>query len=151
MTTAANKRPETVRRPSALDALADRIAFAAQSSPLIRVGGIVTEVAPTHFRVSGLSRHLTLGQCVSFEPLPVQQQIAEVVHIDEAGATVKPFDANLKTGIGEIAWKHSSLALRRTARGRAAFSTPSAHPSTAQAPFSTVPALTTSTPSLPPP
>ncbi len=79
----------------------------------------MTEWRPRIFAFPA-SRHLTLGQCVSLSSAAGLQQIAEVVHIDETGATVKPFDANLKTGIGEVAWKHSNLALRphRSWKGR---------------------------------
>jgi flagellum-specific ATP synthase len=95
----------------ALDALEVRVSRAAATVPFVRVGGVVTQVTPAYFRVSGLSRHLKLGQCVSFAA-PKSHQLCEVVRVDETGATVKPFDATLTTGLGDIVWQHGFLSLR---------------------------------------
>ncbi len=86
------------------------MANAASALSWTRLGGTVTQVTPAYFRVSGLSRHLRLGQCVSLQA-GSNTQIGEVVRVDETGATVKPFDATLNTGIGEIAWQHGDLSL----------------------------------------
>jgi flagellum-specific ATP synthase len=103
-----------------LDDLELRVSRAAATVPFLRIGGTVTQVTPASFRVSGLSRHLKLGQCVSFTS-PKGSNLGEVVRVEEGGATVKPFDANLKTGLGEIAWQHGFLSLRphSTWKGRA--------------------------------
>jgi flagellum-specific ATP synthase len=112
---AANKKAPQAsaapRRLSALDRLEQRMSHAASSIPLTRIGGVVTQVTPAYVQVSGLSRHLKLGDCLSFGagPLP---QLGEVVRIDGDGATVKPFDANLKIGPGEIAWQYGDQSLR---------------------------------------
>ena len=106
-------KPEARSAPgpgNSLDALDARITQAASAITWTRLGGIVTQVTPAYFRVSGLSRHLRLGQCVSLQS-GSNSQIGEVVRVDEAGATVKPFDATVNTGIGEIAWQHGDLSL----------------------------------------
>ena len=99
------------RSPTALDRLADQVAHAASSVSLVRVGGVVTQVTPAYVQVSGLSRRLKLGDRLSFETGPTLQ-LGEVVRIDASGATIKPFDVNLKIGPGEIAWQHSDQSLR---------------------------------------
>jgi flagellum-specific ATP synthase len=103
--------PPAARPSHNLDALEISVASVASTVPFLRVGGVVTQVTPAYFRVSGLSRHLKLGQCVSFDS-GKGTQLAEVVRIDESGATVKPFDATLKTGLGETTWQHGFLSLR---------------------------------------
>lgn len=107
----ASELPANARRPTALDRLEQRVAAAAAAVPFIRIGGTVTNVTPAYVQVSGLSRHLKLGDCVSFASGPAAQ-LGEVVRIGENGATVKPFDANLKIGPGEVAWQHGDLSLR---------------------------------------
>lgn len=97
-----------------LDRLEHAVHHATASLTMTRIGGMITEVNPAFFRVSGLSRHVRLGQCVTFggNNSSGNQQMGEIVRIDEGGATVKPFDATLKSGIGEIAWQRGDLSLR---------------------------------------
>ncbi|WP_034490554.1 flagellar protein export ATPase FliI [Afifella pfennigii] len=78
--------------------------------PLLRIGGVVTEVAPTYCRVSGLSPFLRLGERVSFcdDGRPA---IGEVVRIDESGATIKPFETRMTFGIGTRAWRSGPITL----------------------------------------
>lgn len=97
--------------PSALDRLEHDVAHAAASLSFVRVGGIVTQVTPAYVHVSGLSQRLKLGDRLSFGS-GEQLQLGEVVRIDGNGATIKPFDANLRIGPGEIAWQHSDQSLR---------------------------------------
>lgn len=91
-------------------ALERALASAANHLPKIRVGGVVSEVASTHCRVSGLSAFLQLGECVTLST-PNGSQLGEVVRIDEHGATVKPFEANMKAGLGTPVWRHGFLTL----------------------------------------
>jgi flagellum-specific ATP synthase len=72
--------------------------------PIVRVGGIVREVSPSHYRVSGLSRFVSLGERIRFEGAG-RPSIGEVVQIDEAGATVKSFDNDSSVGIGDFAFR----------------------------------------------
>ena len=72
--------------------------------PIVRVGGIVREVSPSHYRVSGLSRFVSLGERIRFEGTG-RPSIGEVVQIDEAGATVKSFDNDSSVGIGDFAFR----------------------------------------------
>jgi len=78
--------------------------------PPVRIGGVVREVAPTHFRVSGLSTFLKLGERVGFEEQG-RMRIGEVVRVDDGGAVVKPFDERASVGVGAIAYRVGTLAL----------------------------------------
>jgi flagellum-specific ATP synthase len=80
-------------------------------TPVVRVAGTVREVAPTQYRVCGLSSFVRLGDRVGcdFEGRTV---IGEVVRLDEGGAVVKPFDGRVRLGIGVEAYKMGPLALR---------------------------------------
>ena len=103
----------TAEPPNALAGLVSSISHAtATLNSFTRIGGIITQVTPASFRVSGLSLHVKLGQCVSIPSSSGASQIGEVVRIDEGGATVKPFDANLRTGIGDTVWQAGELSLR---------------------------------------
>lgn len=105
------ERRMATRRRTSLDALEQRIVGAAAGLPLTRIGGTVTHVTPAYVQVSGLSRHLKLGDCIAFGDA-LAPPLGEVVRIDEDGATIKPFDANLKIGPGEVAWLHGNQSLR---------------------------------------
>ena len=72
--------------------------------PIVRVGGVIREVAPTHYRVSGLSSLVRLGDRVSFAA-GHGDAIGEVVRVDRDGATIKPFDGNIAVGIGTVAYR----------------------------------------------
>jgi flagellum-specific ATP synthase len=99
------------RHPTALELLEQRVAHVASAVPFLRIGGTVTNVTPAYVQVSGLSQHLKLGDCIAFGAAD-RPPLGEVVRIDESGATIKPFDANLKIGPGEIAWLHGDQSLR---------------------------------------
>lgn len=97
---------------TSLGQLSSNVTRASATVSLTRTGGLVSEVTPTYFRISGLSSTLRLGQCVNAPSSDGEPQLAEVVHIDGRGATVKPFDANFKTGIGDLVWRHGDLTIR---------------------------------------
>lgn len=103
--------PPHARPLTALDELEQAVAIANATLPFVRIGGVVTQVTPAALRVSGLSRHVKLGECVRFTS-EKGTELAEVVRVDESGATVKPFDATLKSGLGETVWRHGFLSLR---------------------------------------
>ncbi|MEW6645301.1 MAG: flagellar protein export ATPase FliI [Pseudomonadota bacterium] len=74
-----------------------------EGSP-VRIGGYVSEVAPTHYRVAGLSRFVKLGELIGLE-IDGQMQLGEVVRIDNGGVTAKPFDSHVGAGLGLIAYR----------------------------------------------
>jgi flagellum-specific ATP synthase len=102
---------ETARRaPNKLERLSQALGSAGHGLPGIRVGGVVTEVTPAYCRVSGLSHFLKLGETVTLTD-GRSSQIGEVVRIDEHGATVKPFDAVINTGLGTHAWRQGLVTI----------------------------------------
>jgi flagellum-specific ATP synthase len=86
----------------------------------VRVGGAITEVGPSAFRVAGLSRLLKLGDVVCIDG-DERGAPGEVVRIDTAGVTVKSFDARVAAGVGALAFRSRPMRLKphRSWKGRA--------------------------------
>ncbi len=97
-------------RPTALSRLEGVLARGGRLAPRVTVGGAVTEIANSHFRVAGLSRFVRLGDIVRLGR-DERSAIGEVVRIEDAGITVKPFDNRVSAEIGERAWRAPSLTL----------------------------------------
>jgi flagellum-specific ATP synthase len=95
---------------NALDRLEAGMSWGRKFIEPVRVGGIVTEVAMSHYRVAGLSRFLKLGECVSLDA-DGRPQIGEVVRIDGGTVTLKPFDSRCDAGIGARAFRTENLSL----------------------------------------
>ncbi len=70
--------------------------------PLVRIGGPVREVTASAARVAGVSAFVRLGDRMGFSA-DGRMQIGEVVRVDAAGATVKPFESRIEAGIGSLA------------------------------------------------
>jgi flagellum-specific ATP synthase len=104
-----NSRADAPAIP-ALERLERRVAWGLRNLQAARVSGVVTEVSMSHYRVSGLSRFLRLGVCVSVD-VGDRIQIGEVVKIDDVSATLKPFDARCDAAIGARAYRTENLSL----------------------------------------
>lgn len=104
---------------NALERLESSLAALRKDVPIVRVGGIVSEVAPTHFRVSGLSRFVKLGEMIGLE-VEDRLQLAEVVRIDGNGVTAKPFESHVATGLGLVAYRlpPATLSPHQSWKGR---------------------------------
>ncbi len=85
----------------------------------VRISGAISEVTSAHARVTGLSRFLKLGDCVTF-PAGGRCQLAEVVQVDEHGATVKAFDDSVRACLGARVYRAAALRIRphQTWKGR---------------------------------
>ena len=85
----------------------------------VRVGGVITEVGPSAFRVAGLSRLLKLGDVVRVDG-DERGAPGEVVRIDSAAVTVKSFDARVQAGVGHLAFRSRPMRLKphRSWKGR---------------------------------
>ena len=79
-----------------------------QSTPLASISGSISEIAPTHFRVSGLSRSVKLGELIGVNSAG-KPQIGEVVRIDSDGIVAKPFDRQFAGGLGSAAFRMPAL------------------------------------------
>ncbi|WP_230533128.1 flagellar protein export ATPase FliI [Microvirga roseola] len=77
----------------------------------IRIGGLIREVTPSYCRISGLSKFVCLGDSIEYGPRG-RTQIGEVVRIDDAGVTVKPFDDRIEAGLGTPAYFAGDRKLR---------------------------------------
>lgn len=75
-----------------------------QNTPLASVSGAISEIAPTHFRVSGLSRFVRLGELIGVNSAG-RCQIGEVIRIDSDGIVAKPFDRLFAGGLGSVAFR----------------------------------------------
>jgi flagellum-specific ATP synthase len=80
-----------------------------QNTPLASVSGAISEIAPTHFRVSGLSRFVRLGELIGVNSAN-RPQIGEVVRIDSDGIVAKPFDRQFAGGLGSVAFRMPPLS-----------------------------------------
>ncbi|MFK4509942.1 flagellar protein export ATPase FliI [Bradyrhizobium daqingense] len=80
-----------------------------QSTPLASVSGAISEIAPTHFRVSGLSRFVRLGELIGVNSAGTPQ-IGEVMRIDSEGIIAKPFDRQFAGGLGSVAYRMPPLS-----------------------------------------
>ena len=79
--------------------------------PLVRVAGPVREVTASAVRVAGVSAFVRLGDRMGFSA-DGRMQVGEVVRIDAAGATVKPFESRIEAGIGSLAHRVGPAQLR---------------------------------------
>ncbi len=95
-------------RAHALARLAAAVTRAAEDEPLLRISGTVTEVAPTHWRVSGLSRFVAIGDTIGVGRDAVP---GEVVRIDAQSTVVKPFGTGGTIVVGDRAHKIGALRL----------------------------------------
>ena len=95
---------------NALQRLERAVSQGARELPFMRVSGVVTEIATSHYRVAGLSRFVRLGECVKVEAGD-REQIGEVVRIEDGTITLKPFDARCDASIGAPAYRAESLSL----------------------------------------
>ena len=76
---------------------------------LMQISGTISEVTPTSYRVSGLSRFVKLGDCVTLQP--AGRRHGEIVRVDRAGATIKPFDSTADVGLGDAVHLADPVAL----------------------------------------
>ncbi len=106
----------------ALDRLAALAARAGAPGALLDIAGAVTAVAPTSYRVRGLSPFSQLGDCVSLRDGPHGERVrhGEIVHVDAESVTVKPYATTGDVALGDRAtWtERVSLAPAPSWKGR---------------------------------
>ncbi len=84
-----------------LSRLAATVAAAATEVPFVHVGGRVSEVAPGHYRIRGISAVAKLGDRVRLDS-GGRSTLCEVVRVGAADATVKPFVTRFPVGTGMV-------------------------------------------------
>lgn len=95
----------------ALDRLEAAVAAGLSSSRLLHVSGVVREVAPSHYRVSGISPFVRLGDQIGLHANR-RTQVGEIVRIDDNAVVVKPFDGRIDAGVGCRAHRLGGAELR---------------------------------------
>lgn len=70
----------------------------------VRIGGIVTDVFPSHLQVAGLAAFVSLGDCVRIEA-NARVFIAQVIRIDGDSISVKPFENHTGVGAGAAVYR----------------------------------------------
>jgi len=93
-----------------LEALAATLERANQQIEKVRVSGVVAQIAPDAYRVSGLSAHVRLGDRVRFRS-GAAAQIGEILRIDAEGVTVKPFSNGIHADLGTRVYRADAMSL----------------------------------------
>jgi flagellum-specific ATP synthase len=93
-----------------LERMEAELSAARRDFPLVRLGGTISEIAATHFRISGLSRYLKLGEMVSFQ-VDERTHIGQVVKLDRNGVTAKAFEPYAAASLGTVAYRMPPLSL----------------------------------------
>ncbi|MCY1645245.1 flagellar protein export ATPase FliI [Methylorubrum sp. SL192] len=96
---------------NAIERLEQAMEAGRRDLPLVRVAGPVREVTASAARVAGVSAFVRLGDRMGFSA-DGRTQVGEVVRIDAAGATVKPFESRIDAGIGSLAHRIGPAQLR---------------------------------------
>ncbi|CAX22309.1 MAG: flagellar protein export ATPase FliI [Methylorubrum extorquens] len=96
---------------NAIERLEQAMEAGRRDLPLVRIAGPVREVTASAARVAGVSAFVRLGDRMGFSA-DGRTQVGEVVRIDAAGATVKPFESRIEAGIGSLAHRIGPAQLR---------------------------------------
>ncbi|MCV0393743.1 MAG: flagellar protein export ATPase FliI [Rhizobiaceae bacterium] len=95
---------------NALLALERSVAKYLADDALVRRGGSVGEVAPTQYRVNGLSKSARLGDLVERRGAE-GASIGEVIRIERSDLVVAPYDINASAGIGDPVFLRGPFAI----------------------------------------
>lgn len=114
--------PSTIAAPAEtpLDRLERSWKRFSQGEDLLRRGGRVIDISPTHFRVGGLSTTARLGDILEHRSRAGPRR-GEVVRIGADHVVVAPFDRAADVGVGDAVFNHGPFAVAPHAswRGRA--------------------------------
>jgi len=93
-----------------LESLERVINNAMSETPFVRGGGRVCEISASWYAVSGLSRFVKLGECVTVT-IDGESYLGQVVRIDRDKVIVKSFQSNLDIRLGMPVWQCGSFEL----------------------------------------
>lgn len=99
----ANVRP--------LGALAEVFRVSGGRCDLMRFGGRVSEVAPSHVRVTGLATYVRLGSCVEIEA-GTGTTLGEVIAIHRDWTAIKLYASAPRVGLGSRVWVCDDLVIQ---------------------------------------
>ncbi|BAV47629.1 flagellum-specific ATP synthase FliI [Mesorhizobium sp. 113-1-2] len=105
--------PERQPQPAPEDRLAalERVIRRfSNADELVKRGGLVTEVTPTHYKVRGLSDFARLGDMVEQRGQAGARR-GEVVKISRDEVVVAPFERSADAGIGDAVFRRGPLAV----------------------------------------
>jgi len=107
------RAPERQPQPAPEDRLAalERVIRRfSNADELVKRGGLVTEVTPTHYKVRGLSDFARLGDMVEQRGQAGARR-GEVVKISRDEVVVAPFERSADAGIGDAVFRRGPLAV----------------------------------------
>ncbi|MBN9266688.1 MAG: hypothetical protein J0I75_19375, partial [Hyphomicrobium sp.] len=102
--------PSSAKHGDPLERLARLFAAYPGGPPLVRYGGRVAEVAPSHVLVRGIERRVELGTSVEVEGGGARW-LGEVIGIEADCANVKLFSSSPRLGLGAPVWVRDSLEI----------------------------------------
>lgn len=110
---------EAVNGANALGTLEEVYRRFADPQAVLKRGGRIAEISPTHYRVHGLSETARLGDIVEYGPRP-HPRTAEVVHIARDEVLVAPFEHDDTVGLDETVFNRGPVHIAPQAswRGR---------------------------------
>ncbi|MBM6580012.1 flagellar protein export ATPase FliI [Microvirga sp. BT689] len=95
---------------NALQSLEELVLTEGGTRRKVKISGVIREVTPSYYRVTGLSQFVRLGDRVGFSAQG-KTEIGEVVRIDDGGVTVKPFNGRIEAGLGTPAFLAGDIGL----------------------------------------
>lgn len=98
-------------QPDAIARLGAALESGRETLPLVRIGGTIQEVTASSARVGGVAAFVKLGDRMGFSA-GGREQVAEVVRVDAAGVTLKPFESRIEAGLGTPAFRLGDPILR---------------------------------------
>ncbi|WP_269932424.1 flagellar protein export ATPase FliI [Aminobacter sp. HY435] len=109
--------PAFDNRLDALERIQQRFA---DDKSLVRRGGRITEIAPTHFKVRGLSSHARLGDIVEHLGHGRSRR-GEIVQISREEVLVAPYESSEEVGVGDAIFTRGPITItpHTSWRGRA--------------------------------
>ncbi len=94
-----------------LELLRTSVKKAVEAGPVCKAMGLVSEISSSWYRVSGLSKFVRLGECVTV-CIDGKDQIGQIVRIDMDSVVVKSFQANIDICLGMQVWQKGIFTLR---------------------------------------
>ena len=103
-------KPDDLQESNSLTSLAKSVKVAMAELPFIRGGGEVSGISASSYTVSGLSRFVTLGECVTISEGD-KSHLGQVVRIAKDRVIIKSFRSNLDIRLGMPVWQSGTFAL----------------------------------------